>query len=568
MKNRILRSLVWMALALAAVAPLAWAQGQVAGDWQGNLVTGTTTLRLVVHITASPEGVLSATIDSIDQHSMGIPISTIGFQDGKLSLKLDKPEASYEGVLNPQATVITGTWTQGSPLALDFKRVVRQDAAVPVGSSDIDGKWAGPLNLGAAQLHLTIRIVNTQDGLKVSLESSDQNAAVIPATRVIRNGKQLALEFKSIGATFLGDIAADLLSIEGIFKQGQDPEHLVLKRVTDSAQLERHRPQNPVKPYPYKEEEVTFTNTAAGATLAGTLTIPAGKGPFPAVLLIAGSGPRDRDETLLGHKPFLVLSDYLTRKGIVVLRADKRGIGKSTGEYATATTADFAADAAVGVEFLKGRPEVDGKLIGLVGHSEGGLVAPLVASTSKDVAYIVLLAANGLPGDQVVIEQTRLAAEANGMDAEEVAKSTEREKKLLAIVAKDTDNEQLEKDLRDELAGNVPIAQINPQIRALTSPWFRYFMNYDPAVTLRKVSCPVLALNGEKDKQVPAKLNLPAVRKALEEGGNKHVEADELPGLNHLFQTAKTGAPAEYAEIEETMSPAALGKISSWILMQ
>ncbi len=336
----------------------------------------------------------------------------------------------------------------------------------------------------------------------------------------------------------------------------------------DQADLELKRPQNPVKPYPYREEEVSYENKVQNVTLAGTLTIPQGKGPFPVVLLITGSGPQDRDESLLGHKPFLVLSDYLTRHGIAVLRADDRGIGKSTGVFANATTADFATDVEAGVAFLKTRPEVNPQKIGLVGHSEGGVIAPMVAARNKDVAFIVMMAGTGVPGDQVLPAQSEAIEVASGKDPSEAAKSAAKEKEMLALVETEKDPAILEKELQEKMKGEVPDAQIGMQIKQITSPWFRYFLTYDPATALRKVRCPVLAINGALDKQVLPSQNLPAIRKALEEGGNKHFEADELPGLNHLFQTAKTGAPAEYSQIEETMSPVALEKISEWILKQ
>ena len=434
--------------------------------------------------------------------------------------------------------------------------------------SDIDGTWLGSLDTGAIKLRIVFKIVNTQDGLTAQLQSPDQSPAWLPATSVTRSGSSLTIDLKALGAVFEGKIAADLGSIEGTFTQMGSPLPLTLKRIKDQSELELRRPQNPVKPYPYREEDITYTNKAAN-TLAATLTVPPGKGPFPAVLLIVGSGPHDRDESLMGHKPFLVLSDYLTRKGIVVLRADKRGVGKSTGDYATATTADFAADAEAGVAFLKSRPEVDPHKIGLIGHSEGGIIAPLAAVADPDVAFIVLMAGSGVPGDQIIVEQARLIAEAGGETKEKAAEDAEKERETLALVETEKDPAALNKLLGIKLAAEgVPDAQIAAQTKALTSPWFRYFLTYDSATALRKLTCPVLALSGEKDLQVPPAQNLPAIRKALEESGNKHVEVDELPGLNHLFQTAKTGSPSEYAQIEETMSPVALDKIAAWILKQ
>jgi fermentation-respiration switch protein FrsA (DUF1100 family) len=322
-----------------------------------------------------------------------------------------------------------------------------------------------------------------------------------------------------------------------------------------------------VKPYPYRSEDVAYPGKAAGVTLAATLTVPPGKGPFPAVLLIVGSGPHDRDESLLGHKPFLVLSDYLTRKGIVVLRADKRGVGKSTGDYATATTADFASDAEAGVRFLKTRPEVDAHKIGLIGHSEGAIIAPMAAVADHDVAFVVMLAGSGVPGDQIIVEQGRLIAMASGESKDKADADSEKERETLKIVETEKDPVALRDLLGAKLATEgVPDAQVAAQIKALTSPWMRYFLTYDPATALRKLTVPVLALSGSLDLQVPPAQNLPPIRAAL--AANTHAEIDEPPGLNHLFQTAKTGSPAEYGQIEETMSPVALDKIASWILKQ
>jgi fermentation-respiration switch protein FrsA (DUF1100 family) len=270
----------------------------------------------------------------------------------------------------------------------------------------------------------------------------------------------------------------------------------------------------------------------------------------------------------MGHKPFLLLSDYLTRKGIVVLRADKRGVGKSGGKYSTATTADFASDAEAGVAYLETRPEVDRHKIGLIGHSEGGVVAPIVAAENPHVAFIVMMAGSGVPGDDIIVEQTLLISEASGESHADAEKGAADERKVLTLVEQEKDDDALTKKLREELTGKVPEATLNAEIKALISPWFRYFIQFDPANVLRKVTCPVLALIGSKDLQVPAAQNLPAIRKALEAAGNKNFEADELPGLNHLFQTAKTGTPSEYGDIEETMSPIALEKIAAWILKQ
>jgi hypothetical protein len=558
-----------LAFAALALSPLSHAQTSIAGDWQGTLVSPGPQFHLLLHIAAAKDGSLSATLDSVDQ-GVSFPLTTISLKDSKLDFTVDPAHISYEGTVNKDATEIDGTFTQGLPLELNFKRAPELTAAPkPAAPSEIDGTWQGTLDAGALMLRIVFKIVNTQEGLTAQMQSPDQSPAWIAASSVSRKDSALTIDLKGIGAKFEGKISADLSSMDGTFTQMGSPLPLALKRIKDQSAVEPRRPQNPVKPYPYREEDVTYTNKAAGNTLAATLTIPPGKGPFPAVLLIVGSGPHDRDETVFGHKPFLVLSDYLTRKGIVVLRADKRGIGKSTGDLASATTADFASDAEAGVAYLKSRPEADPRKIGLIGHSEGGVVAPMVAASDPGVAFIVMMAGDGVPGDQLVVEQTRLLAEAAGASKEKAAENADQEREVLALVVSEKDAAALDKKLREKLAADgMPEAHIGPSIKALTSPWFRYLLTYDPATALRKVACPVLAMNGSLDLQVPPAQNLPAIRKALKDGGNKHYEVDELPGLNHLFQTAKTGSLREYGEIEETISPVALDKIAGWILKQ
>lgn len=542
----------------------------LAGDWQGTLNTGMGELRLVLHITKAPDGALKATMDSVDQNANGIPVDSVVLKNSKLNLNVGAVHGTYEGTVSPDAQTISGTWTQNTPLPLDFKRTAHplkteHKAAKP---SDIDGAWMGTLDLGAAKLRLVFHIVNTEDGLTATLDSPDQSANGIPTTSVTRDGASLKIEAKNIGGVFEGKIAADLSSIDGTFTQMGASHPLLLKRVKDQAELELKRPQVPTKPYPYREEEVTYHNNVQNVTLAATLTIPPGKGPFPGVVLITGSGPQDRDESLMGHKPFLILSDYLTRHGIVVLRADDRGTAKSTGNFGTATTADFATDTEAGINFLKTRPEVNPHKIGLIGHSEGGIIAPMIAARNKDVAFIVMMAGTGVPGDQVIAAQSEAIEIANGKSPEEARKDTEKDREIIALVETEKDPAVVEKKVREKLAGTVPEAQIGVEIQRATSPWARYFLTYDPTTALRKVTCPVLVLNGSLDTQVLPDQNLPPIRKALQEAGNKHFEIDELQGLNHLFQTAKTGSPTEYAQIEETMSPVALEKISTWIQKQ
>jgi hypothetical protein len=580
MKHSMLSKLAFIALSTLVLSTACNAQSSLAGDWQGVLNAGGAQFRIAWHVTAAKDGSLTSTLDNIDQGIFGIKVKSLTLDGSHLTLTVDDEievsgqsinvKGVFDGTIDKDVTELKGTWTQTepeqAPAELDLKHTPAQAAAKPAVPSDIDGLWLGTLDAGATKLRLVLKIANGPDGLTASLQSPDQSQQWLPANSATRSGDSLNFTIESLGVVYDGKIDAGLNSIDGTFTQGGRPLPLALKRVKDQAELETRHPQNPVKPYPYREEEVTYANKAAGNVLAGTLTIPPGKGPFPAVLLISGSGPNDRDETVFGHKPFLVLSDYLTRKGIVVLRADKRGIGKSTGDLAHATTADFATDAEAGVQYLKTRAEADPRRIGLIGHSEGGTVAPMVAAGDPGVRFIVLMAGPGVPGDQIIVEQGRLIEEAAGATKEKAAQDADKQRELFALVEKEKDGAILDKELRANLAGRVPDAQIDMAIQQVTSPWMRYTLTYDPATALRKVACPVLALNGEKDLQVSAAQNLPAIKKALEEGGNKQIEIDELPGLNHLFQTAKTGSPTEYAQIEETISPVALDKVASWIL--
>jgi pimeloyl-ACP methyl ester carboxylesterase len=291
--------------------------------------------------------------------------------------------------------------------------------------------------------------------------------------------------------------------------------------------------------------------------LAGTLTVPRDKKPAPAVILITGSGAQDRDESLMGHKPFLVLADHLTRKGIAVLRVDDRGVGGSSGSPNDSTTLDFAKDVRAGVDFLKQRPEVDKTRIGLIGHSEGGIIAPIVASQSQDIAFIVLMAATGVIGEQVLLEQSAALILAGSGTQEMVKKNQEAQRRIFELVRTEKDRAVMKTKL-EEVAG--------AQGAAAATPWFGVFLTLDPAEYLRKVSCPVLVVQGELDRQVIASQNVPPIAKALEQAGNRDYTIVKLPRLNHLFQTATSGTPSEYAKIDETIAPVALDTMSDWII--
>ncbi|MGB2696253.1 MAG: alpha/beta hydrolase, partial [Candidatus Zixiibacteriota bacterium] len=315
--------------------------------------------------------------------------------------------------------------------------------------------------------------------------------------------------------------------------------------------------------------EVVYENTEAQCKLAGTLTLPREGCPCPAVLLVSGGGAQNRDGLILGHRPFLVLADYLTRRRIAVLRVDDRGMGASTGDRTLSTSEDYAQDALAGVEFLKNHSDIDPKRIGLIGHSEGSVIASLVAAQSKDIAFIVMLAGPGLPGEEYNYQFEESISRVLGRSEETIDSILALQKRIFAVLKSEKDTVAARAKLRHILEKlEPPMAEpvIQANLQRYLSPWFRYSITYDPAPTLRKIKCPVLALFGEKDIQVPTEGNLEGVEKALKDGGNPDYRVEVLSDLNHLFQTAQTGAPSEYAQIEETIAPKALEMIAAWIL--
>lgn len=444
--------------------------------------------------------------------------------------------------------------------------------------NQIVGNWQGALKISSIQLRIVFNVIETENQkLIATLDSPDQGAFGIPVDTVIFNPPYVKFEVTSIVGFFEGSLNETAQSISGKWNQGRQSFDLELSR-SDSV-ITINRPQEPKPPFPYIEEEVVFENKNANITLAGTLTYPKEGENFPVVILVSGSGPQNRNEELLGHKPFLVIADFLTRNGIAVLRYDDRGVGKSTGDFSSATTLDFVGDALSAVGFLKSKDQINKNQIGIIGHSEGGLIAPLAAVQSEDVAFIIMMAGPGLRGKEILVLQTELILRANGEPEDEIKKGAGLNEQLYGILLSEKDSASVSSQLRDVFErayiemtdkektqiGSKDIF-MERQFSMMQSPWFKYFLAYDPYETLTKVSCPVLAINGEKDLQVPPKENLAMIQKAFKEAGKENYKLVELPGLNHLFQTAKTGSPMEYSTIEETISPSALNVIKDWIL--
>ncbi len=442
------------------------------------------------------------------------------------------------------------------------------------------GDWVGTLEVPGTRLRIVFHITEGDDGLDATLDSPDQGAFGIAVSTVETAGDSVRLLLPALSGRYDGVVSGD--TIRGTWAQGGMTFPLELVRTTE--ELATRKPQEPERPLPYDTVEVRVPNPEAHIELVGTLAIPEGDGPFPAAVLISGSGPQDRDEFLLGHRPFLVLSDFLTRRGIAVLRLDDRGVAESGGDFATATTPDFASDTRAAAHWLTARDEVDAGAIGLIGHSEGGLVAPIVANTSDDIAWIVLLAGPGVPGDSLIRLQMARILKASGMHAERIARQVADQAELQRVVLESDDHREAARRIDEVMRAS--IAELSPAervrggldtpamvdsmvartTRQLLSPWYRYFLDYDPRPALRCLEVPTLALIGGLDLQVPADENARALREALARSRVPTWDVRVLDGLNHLFQHAETGSPDEYARIEETFAPEAMDVIAHWIL--
>lgn len=446
--------------------------------------------------------------------------------------------------------------------------------ALSLTAQKITGDWYGEVGSGENKLQFVFHIAETEDGLSATMDIPSRSLIRIKTQETTFENSKLHIDGKNFGFEYKGTYNADSAALLGKFIEGVNEVPLNLNREELVAPKAKVRPQEPLKPYPYREEAVVFTNEKDEITLAGTLTLPMGNGKFPVAILITGSGPQNRDEEIFGHKPFLILADHLTRLGIAVLRYDDRGVNESTGNFADATTADFATDVESAIDYLKSRKDIDKKQIGLVGHSEGGIIAPMVAANSKDVDFIVLLAGTGVSG----YETSRIQAiTLRGFEVPD-------EEAFNTFITEALDIASTEKDVtlvREELtafynkspffnamAGDGPQREqvLKGLVETRTNKWIRYFYNYNPADMLEKVKCPVLSINGTKDQQVVAGINQAGIRAALEKGRNKDFQVIAIEGMNHFFQEAKTGAMDEYADIEETFSPKALKIVSDWIL--
>lgn len=434
------------------------------------------------------------------------------------------------------------------------------------------GSWKGVLKVQSQEIPIIFNINEKEGVYTTTMDSPSQGVNDIPTDSTTISDMDLKIDMSSSGIVYIGKF--DGTTIKGTFMQGG--MELSLDLVKGQYKPET-KIQEPKKPYPYKSEEVFFSNSnAGGIRLSGTLTLPEGVKSPPVAILISGSGPQNRNEELMGHQPFLVLSDHLTRNGIAVLRYDDRGFAKSEGDFSAATTFDFASDVEAAIKTLKTRSDIlDITKIGLIGHSEGGLIAPIIASENNEIAFCVLLAGPGVTGKEILITQTRKAMELGGVSEKDIqinedfsdkiyticenfkGESSKLEIKAVFDEMKNSSSEMLKSQLTDEMIGQ--------QINLITSPWMLTFIKINPQDYLQKVTCPVLALNGEKDFQVLAEDNLNGIAEGLNKANNKDFTANTLKDLNHLFQTSITGSFSEYGTNEETFSPIALKIISDWL---
>lgn len=444
------------------------------------------------------------------------------------------------------------------------------------------GKWEGKINVG-----IEIRVVfNFKDdgkgGITATTDSPDQNAFDIPVKVTSVTQDIISLEIEAVNATFTGKLENDS-TMNGKIMQGVEIPVILTKKEGNEKTPELKRPQTPKPPFAYNSEDVEYDNADKKVHYGATFTYPKTGGPFVTAVLITGSGQQDRDETMLGHKPFAIIADYLTQKGFAVLRVDDRGAGKSTGASITTTSADFAKDVMTSMDYLKTRKEVAPKRIGLIGHSEGGMIASIVVAERKDIAFIISLAGTGIKGSKLLADQNEAILVKNGVSKEAAALYKKLLNTIYALVEAEPDSiscqpkviAEYEAWKKTTTPAQLAELRFGPDeanktylrnyVNELYSPWLRYFLSYDPSVNYKKAYCPVLALNGSEDLQVLADDNLNGIEQALKKSKSPSYEIKKLPGLNHLFQHCTKCDLNEYAKIEESFSPEVLQLMSDWL---
>jgi hypothetical protein len=433
---------------------------------------------------------------------------------------------------------------------------------VQTANAQIEGYWKGKLSLGPQQLEMAFDIKATENGYSATLDVPAQGAFDMPVDETVFQDNRLQMTMSAMGASYSGALKEGI--IEGEFSQRGMTFPLNLEKGEKEAQ--KARPQDPQPPFDYRVEDVKFTNEKDGIELAGTLTLPKQSGKHPAVVLVSGSGQQNRDEELMNHRPFWVIADYLTKQGIAVLRYDDRGMGESGGTFGGATSLDFSNDAEAAFDYLRNRKEIDPSRIGILGHSEGGIINFMVAARRPEVAFLVSLAGPAVNGIEVLKEQQKAILRASGMTEEAVQFSSNANAQMFDIIEASSNREEADTLLRQLVKGWGYNEELTEQtVGELVSPWMYYFLKYDPTEAIIKVKCPALLLNGSKDLQVLASQNFPAYEKIIAEHGKTNLILREMPDLNHLFQHCETGSPNEYVTIDETISPEVLEAIVEFV---
>lgn len=539
--------------------------------WYGVLKTSNREFRFVLELDTEHDS-STGSMRSLDEGNQIFDLTHVDSKRGKLTFSLPATDAAYASILKNSETRSTGTWTQrGQKLPLSFEKV----ATIP--KRIIKNLFTGTLN--AIVQRIEVSFVELETG-QLYFNSVSQNAGGFIATKDISKDGVVTFRVPAVQGVFRGRYQSEQKNkLQGQWTQG--PVSLDLELSKQTATTERlvplqsqkpRRPQTPKPPFPYKIERVKIAAPESDITLAGTLTIPDSM-VRAAVVLVTGSGPQDRDESIFDHKPFHVIADHFARHGIASLRYDDRGVAESSGDFSEATSLDLANDAEAAFNFLITRDELNNAELGICGHSEGGLLAPLIAARNDSVDFIILMAAPGVDGQQIILSQGPLLMRAQGISETDITKQNKIQEAVLSIIRNNQQNDEelISVKLQHALGSDDPkitqtIKTLQASVEQQATPWLRTFLNLDPKVALKELKCPVLAINGTKDLQVDPVLNLSVIRDTLQNTGNRHVEINLYPGLNHLFQSCRTGLPSEYGTIEETFNLVPLHRMTSWIL--
>jgi pimeloyl-ACP methyl ester carboxylesterase len=556
------------------------AQPSIVGHWEGSIKIQGQELMIKVDFRTADAG-LEATIDIPQQNAKSLALKNVRYEHPKAHFELPAGPglAVFEGERN--GSLITGKFTQAGmegsfSLELTNPNKLEVVEEAPPKYKPVVGVWDGAIEIIGKTLGISITFKTKGGELKATIDIPEQSAFALPLTNVRFDSSKVHCDLPAGPglAVFDGALKGD--SVSGVFKQAGMTGTFHLVRGIAKEGVEQ-----PVEIVPYKKEEVVFHSDTV--KLAGTLTIPSTPGPHPAVVMITGSGPQNRDEELFGFKPFKLIADHFTRNGIAVLRYDDRGVGGSSGSTSQSTTADFAKDVLAAIHFLQSRNDINPKQIGLCGHSEGGIVAPLAASESRDVAFVICIAGTGVDGRKTILAQQEAIMRADTATEDAIRKALNVSQLAFDLALSQKDSVEVRKALRASVVDEMN-AMTNDQRKAITneeefirirveaqitsfqSPWFKFFLTYDPSPALEKVKCPVLALFGGLDLQVLAELNKNAMESALKMGGNKDYTFQVFPKADHLFLTAATGSPSEYSKLKKEFVPGFLETMTKWIL--